>query len=146
MGARFDAARHNERRLAEHKGTTPAETVERFRSLVGSTTAASGHTAAWLGEVVVHATDIRRPLGLTTQPSTEALVAVAEFYAAQDFAVNSRTMVKGLRLEATDSGFAAGSGPLVRGSTLALVMAMAGRPVFLEELTGPGVSRLAERV
>src|ERR1700756_230552 len=30
-GARFDFALHNERRLAEHRGATPAETLERFR-------------------------------------------------------------------------------------------------------------------
>nr|NEW30678.1 maleylpyruvate isomerase family mycothiol-dependent enzyme [Nocardia cyriacigeorgica] len=43
LGARFDFDLHNARRLAEHRGTTPAETLERFRAVVTSTTAASGH-------------------------------------------------------------------------------------------------------
>ena len=31
IGARFDFDLHNDRRLAEHRGATPAETLERFR-------------------------------------------------------------------------------------------------------------------
>lgn len=64
LGARFDFDLHNDRRLAEQRGTTPDETLEQFRRVVGSTTSTFGPTAAWLGEVVVHAQDIRRPLGL----------------------------------------------------------------------------------
>src|SRR6201987_4767582 len=63
LGARFDFELHNERRLAEHRGATPAETLERFRRVITSTTAPLGPTAAWLGAGVVHAQDIRRPLG-----------------------------------------------------------------------------------
>lgn len=145
VGARFRADVHNQRRMLEHRGRTPAETLDRFRAVVGSTTAASGHTAAWLGEVVVHAQDIRRPLGLTTTPALTAVAPVADFYAARDFAVASRTAMKGLRLEAVDSDFAAGDGPLVRGTTLALVMMMAGRHAYGEDLTGPGAETLRAR-
>ena len=144
-GARFDPDVHNARRLAEHRGPTPAATLERFRAVVGSTTAPTGHTAAWLGEVVVHAQDVRRPLGLATTPPITAVTAVAAFYAARDFAVASRTAARGLRLEATDGPFAAGTGPVVAGTTLALVMAMAGRAGYCDELTGPGVDVLAQR-
>jgi len=62
-GARFRPAVHNQRRLAEHRGSTPAETLDRFRAVVDSTTAPSAHTTAYLGDVVVHAQDIRHPLG-----------------------------------------------------------------------------------
>lgn len=146
VGARFDADLHNQRRLAEHLGASPEETLERFRAAVTSTTAASGHTAAWLGEVVVHAQDIRHPLGLTREPAVEGLTEVARFYAARDFAVPSRTTVDGLRLEATDGDFAAGSGPLVGGPTLALVMTMAGRAAYLDQLDGPGADTLRSRL
>lgn len=80
LGARFDFELHNERRLAEHRGATPAETLERFRRVVASTTAPLGPTAAFLGEVIVHAQDIRRPLGLprtrrwTSSPPSHAFV------------------------------------------------------------------------
>ncbi|WP_200837616.1 maleylpyruvate isomerase family mycothiol-dependent enzyme [Ruania rhizosphaerae] len=139
LGARFRPDVHNDRRIADHRGPTPADTLDRFRRIVGSTTAPSGHTAAYLGEIVVHAQVIRRPLGLPHTPSTEALIPVAQFFARRDFAVNSRTHVRNVELRAHDSAFSAGSGPLVTGSTLALVMSMAGRTAYVDELDGPGV-------
>ncbi|WP_174556918.1 maleylpyruvate isomerase family mycothiol-dependent enzyme [Nocardia mexicana] len=145
LGARFDFDLHNSRRLAEHRGATPAETLERFRAIVTSTTAASGHTAAWLGEVIVHAQDIRRPLGLPRTPSVAAVTEVARFFAARDFTVSSRSMIEGLRLEATDGPFSTGTGPSVHGTTIALTMAMAGRLAYCDDLTGPGVPTLRTR-
>jgi uncharacterized protein (TIGR03083 family) len=145
VGARFDFDRHNDRRLAEHRGATPAETLKRFRAVVTSTTAPWGHTAAWLGEVVVHAQDIRRPLGLSRTPSVAATTEVARFFAGHDFTVASRSIIEGLRIEATDGPFAAGTGPLIRGTTIALTMAMAGRHAYCDDLTGPGVPTLRAR-
>ncbi|MFD4428603.1 maleylpyruvate isomerase family mycothiol-dependent enzyme [Nocardia sp. NPDC058497] len=146
LGARFDFDLHNARRLAEHRGATPAETLALFRAIITSTTAASGHTAAWLGEVVVHGQDIRRPLGLSATPSTEVATAVADFYASRDFTVPSKTTIAGLCLEATDGPFATGAGPLVSGPTIALVMVMAGRIACADELTGPGLPTLRTRL
>ncbi|HSK61112.1 MAG TPA: maleylpyruvate isomerase family mycothiol-dependent enzyme [Actinomycetospora sp.] len=146
VGARFDPAVHNARRLAEHRGATPAETLERFRAVVTSTVAPSGHTPAWLGEVVVHGEDVRRPLGIADAPQTATTTPVAAFFASRDFTVAGKTVTRGLRLEATDGPFAAGEGPRVTGPTLALVMAMAGRVPHLDELEGPGVATLRERL
>lgn len=146
LGARFRPDVHNRRRAAEHRGRTPAETLDRFRAIVDSTTAPSRDTPAYLGEVVVHAQDVRRPLGLPRSPSIAALTPVAEFFARRDFTVNSRTRAAGLELRADDGPFCAGSGPTVTGSTLALVMAMAGRAAYLDELDGPGVPVLRERL
>ncbi|UJP40190.1 maleylpyruvate isomerase family mycothiol-dependent enzyme [Cellulomonas palmilytica] len=146
LGARFRPDVHNRRRLEEHRGSTPAETLERFRAVVASRTAPSRDTAAYLGEVVVHAQDVRRPLGITRTPDVAALTPVAEFYAARDFAVESRTVSAGLRLAADDGPFAAGEGPLVTGPTLALVMVMAGRSAYLDDLSGPGVATLRDRL
>lgn len=145
LAARFDADLHNQRRLEELRGANPSETLSRFRNVVGSTKAPSKHTAAWLGEVVVHSQDIRRPLGLQGTPATDAVTAVAEFYAARDFAVNSHSTVKGLRLEATDGPFQSGSGPLVTGTTLALTMAMTGRQIYCDDLAGDGVATIRSR-
>jgi hypothetical protein len=49
-------------------------------------------------------------------------------------------------LRADDGPFAAGTGPLITGSTLALVMSMAGRVAYLPELDGPGVPTLRSRI
>jgi len=146
LGARFRPDVHNQRQLAEHCGSTPAETLDRFRAVITSTTAPSWHTPAYLGEVVVHAQDIRQPLGLMRTPSLDAMTPVADFFARRDFAVASRTHVADLQLRADDGPFATGTGPLVSGSTLALVMSMAGRVSYLAELDGPGVPTLRSRI
>ncbi|MFI7743777.1 maleylpyruvate isomerase family mycothiol-dependent enzyme [Kocuria rhizosphaericola] len=145
LGARFDFDLHNQRRLEEHRGTSPAETLQRFRAVVGNTVAPSKDTSAWLGEVVVHGQDIRRPLGLPRTPSIGAVTEVARFFAGRDFTVPSRSAAQGLHLVATDGPFVSGSGPLVSGPTLALTMALAGRGTCCDDLTGEGVSILRSR-
>lgn len=146
LEARFDFDLHNDRRLAEHRGATPAETLARFRAVRTSSTSTFGPTAAWLGEVVVHAADVRRPLGIATTPPVTTTTEVARFFASRDFTVAGKTVAAGLRLEATDGPFVTGDGPLVTGSTLALVMVLAGRPAYLGDLDGPGVATLRERL
>lgn len=143
-GARFDADLHNQRRLEEFRGATPTATLDRFAG-VGPIALPGKESPGALGEVIVHAEDIRRPLGLRHEPDAEALRAVAQFFATKDFAVNSRSLVKGLRLTAADADFRAGSGPEVSGPLLSLVMAMAGRPAVLADLRGDGVPELARR-
>lgn len=146
IGARFRPDVHNQRRLADYRGRTPAETIDRFRAVIGSTTAPSGHTPTYLGEVVVHAQDIRWSLRLPATPSVDALTPVADFFAQRNFTVNSRTHVAGLQLRAEDGPFTAGSGPLVTGPTPALVMSMAGRVPCLDQLDGPGAPILRSRL
>ena len=146
IGTRFRVEVHNQRRMAEFRGQTPEETLERFRRIIASTTSPSGHVPAYLGEVVVHSQDIRQPLGLWRTPSAEALIPVAEFFASRDFALNSHRLVKGLSLRATDGPFVVGAGPMVSGSLLALVMTMAGRAVYLDQLEGPGVPIVRARM
>lgn len=146
VGARFRPDVHNRRRMAEHLGSTPAQTLQRFRAVITSTTAPSAHTAAYLGEVLVHAQDIRQPLGLERTPSPAALDPVAEFFASRNFTVPSQTYADGLQLRSADSSFNAGYGLLVTGPVLALVMSMAGRTAYLDQLSGPGASTLRGRV
>ena len=116
------------------------------RSVARRFAARSKHTAAYLGEVVVHAQDIRQPLGLPRTPDIDALTPVAEFFAHRNFTVPSRTTIDGLQLHADDGPFATGTGPLVTGSTLALLMSMAGRAPYVDQLDGPGVPTLRARV
>lgn len=146
VSARFDAGRHNARRLREHLGSTPADTWARFAAVTDSRVAPTGDTWAWLGEVVVHGTDIRVPLDLPGGPDPEAVAEVARRFAARDFAVDSARLVRGLSLAATDADVRCGAGPEVRGPVLSLVMAMAGRPYGLAALEGNGVPELRRRI
>lgn len=145
LGARFNFGLHNERRLQEQIGDTPAETLAGFRAACSSTAAPSRDHWAWLGEVVVHGEDIRRPLRIANPTPIPVLTEVAERFALKDFTVPSKKTITGLTVRATDGEFHTGAGPEVVGSTLALVMAMAGRGEYLAELNGAGVSVLSER-
>lgn len=105
-----------------------------------------GHEAP-LTELLLHGQDLRRPLGMTWQfPLTDMPVVLDMLVgpnAHRGFVPRGR--LDGLRLEASDVPWAHGEGELVRGPGASLAYAMAGRPVALDELTGPGVEVLRTR-
>lgn len=145
LRARFNSDLHNQRLLTRYRGTSPQETIEIYRRSVTNTIAPTKDLPAYLGEVIVHGQDIARPLELSLAPDPAAVLEVAHFYAAKDFAVNSNRLVRGLRLEADDAEFRAGDGPSVHGRLLDLVVAMAGRAEAIESLSGEGVAELRQR-
>ena len=142
---RFDFGMQVAMRLAEQLGATPAETLARFRGVIRSTTKAPVPVTAMLGETIVHAEDIRRPLGIKRDYPITALTQVASYYQDSDLVVPAKRRIAGLELQATDGPFATGSGPLVSGSTLALIMAMTGRITYCDELGGAGAATLRAR-
>jgi uncharacterized protein (TIGR03083 family) len=139
---RFDFDKQVAMRLAEHLGATPAETLERFREVVTSTTKPPLPVVAMLGEAIAHGEDIRRPLGIRRDYPIETVTRLAEYYQGSDMVVLAKGRIGGLRLVATDGPFTTGSGALVSGTTLALIMAMTGRTAFCDELEGDGVEAL----
>jgi uncharacterized protein (TIGR03083 family) len=142
---RFDFDRQVAWRLAEQMGATPGDTLGRFRRVMTSTTKPPVPVVAMLGETIVHGEDIRRPLGMGRDYPVTTLTAVAGYYHGSDLPVLTKTRARGLKLTAADGPFTAGSGPQVSGTTLALVMAMAGRELYCDELAGDGVAVLRER-
>jgi len=142
---RFDFDQQVAMRLAEHLGTTPADTLARFRRVVTSTTKPPLPVVAMLGESVVHAEDIRRPVGIHRAYPIATLTRLADYYRGSDLVVLAKGRIGGLRLVATDGPFATGAGPPVSGPTLALVMAMTGRASYCAELAGEGVAILRDR-
>ena len=109
IGVRFDFDRHNALRLAEQLGNSSEETLERFCRVFDSTVATWGPRNARLGEIVVHGEDIRRPLGLPSPAPTPTAERLAWFYSRTEFAVVSRSRIRGLRLEATDAHLPSGT-------------------------------------
>ena len=142
---RFDFDKQVAMRLAEHLGASPTDTLARFRRVVTSTTKPPLPVMAMLGEAIVHAEDIRQPLGIRHAYPIGTLTRVAEYYQGSDLVVLAQGRIAGLRLVATDGSFTTGSGPLVSGRTLALTMAMTGRSTYCDELEGEGVAVLRER-
>jgi uncharacterized protein (TIGR03083 family) len=142
---RFDFDKQNSLRLAEQLGATPAETLARFRRVITSTTKPPVPATAMLGETIVHAQDIRRPLGIHRDYPIAALTRLAQYYQGSDLVVPAKARIAGLRLQASDGPFASGSGPLVSGPTLALIMAMTGRVTYCDDLGGDGAAALRTR-
>ena len=145
MRCRFDFDKMVAMRLAEQLGATPAETLARFRHVVSSTVKAPVPTEAVLGEAIVHGEDIRRPLGIHRDYPITTLTQLACYYRGSDMVVPAKRRIAGLRLQASDGPFATGSGPLVSGRTLALIMAMTGRVTYCDELDGDGAAVLRAR-
>jgi uncharacterized protein (TIGR03083 family) len=103
--------------------------------------------SAPLSEMLIHGQDIRRPLGITRDFDPARLRIALDMLtsprARMGFVPKGR--LDGLRLQATDLDWSAGSGPDVTGNGEALLMAMAGRRAALDDLTGAGVAILAAR-
>lgn len=125
---------------------TPADALAGFRSVSKSTSHPPGPVTSWLGETIIHAEDIRRPLGIEHKYPTAAVVRVADFYKGSNLIVGAKKRIAGLRLKATDADWSTGDGPEVSGPVLSLVLAMTGRPAALTDLTGEGVTTLSSRM
>ena len=142
-GFRFSA--FTAKRIAAEKAGGPAATLERFRAVETSTAAPPGPTLSWLGEALVHAEDIRRPLGIRHEYPVAAVTAVTDFYAGSNVLIGGKNRVAGLTLQATDTDWSRGSGPVVSGPAQALMLATTGRKATLDELSGPGLETLRSR-
>ena len=101
--------------------------------------------ACLLADVVCHSADIRRPLGLSRIVPESSLIGAADFLRS-DFMSGTKKRIAGLRLGATDATWSAGDGPEVEGPMEALVLAMAGRPDAIMELSGCGLPTLQARL
>jgi len=126
----------------------PAQIIERLRARTATTNGPPAPAAAMtmLGEIVVHAGDIRRPLGQAGDSTPEALAACLEFYKGTGFPVGTRKRIEGLRLIATDVDWSHGQGPEVSGPALPLMLAMTGRPAGLADLEGAGLDTLRRQM
>jgi uncharacterized protein (TIGR03083 family) len=101
-----------------------------------------------LTDLQVHGQDIRRPLGLARELVPERMALSLQFLlgvtARGSFVPRGR--LTGLRFIATDLDWEGGQGMTVRGSGEALLLALTGRPVVLDELSGSGVAVLRARL
>jgi uncharacterized protein (TIGR03083 family) len=107
---------------------------------------------AALSDAVIHALDIRRPLGRPRAIPAAAFVPIADWHAGLRWPLTAsvggsvRRRIAGLRLVAMDVHWSYGHGDDVRGSAEALLLVLAGRPLRPGDLTGAGVSTLEARL
>jgi uncharacterized protein (TIGR03083 family) len=134
------------RDIAIEKGGSVEETLARFRRVLSTKSrvrAVPDRIA--LGETLIHAEDVRRPLGNAHDYPLRGLVIVADAYKGSNLVAGSKRRISGLSLRATDLDWSTGSGPTVSGPMLSLLMAMAGRRAACDDLTGEGVELLRSR-
>lgn len=143
VAARFNFDRCNAAGVERERAEVPGSTLDEFRAVSGRSTSAPAPLATRLVEVFVHSEDIRRPLGIS-HDYPAAHVATALRYQLNTGAGlgGGKERAKGLHLVATDSDVNVGGGQEVHGTTLSLLLAVSGRPVSPEELTGSGATAL----
>ena len=144
--ARFNADQVNAVGVAAYAEYGPAELLARVRERLQP----SGLTARFGGQIaltdgLIHHQDIRRALALPREVPLDRVQAALRF-APGARPIGAPRRLRGLRLAATDLDWSTGDGPTVEGPGEALLIAMAGRPAALPELSGPGTPTLAERI
>ncbi len=101
-----------------------------------------------LTDLVVHGQDIRRPLGLHHDIPAEHARVVLDLLVSPKGAraFGKRDLLAGLRLEVDDLDWSHGSGRVISGRAEPMIVALAGRTVALDELSGPGLDELRRRI
>lgn len=144
-GAGFSFNQLQDKNIAAEQGATPVDTLSRFKAEVTSVRHPPGPADSWLGETIVHAEDIRRPLGIGHSYPPEAVIRIADFYQGSNLLIGTKRRIAGLTLRATDADWSHGTGLQVSGPMLSLLLAMTGRKDGLADLSGDGVAVLRER-
>jgi uncharacterized protein (TIGR03083 family) len=132
--------------IAAERGTSGADALARFRTVLGASTHPPGPLEAMVGEVVVHGEDIRRPLGIRHKYADDALTTTADFYRGSNLLIGAKRRAEGLTLHADDVDWKAGSGPEVAGPLASIILAITGRGAGLDDLSGEGVATLRGRI
>jgi uncharacterized protein (TIGR03083 family) len=145
LASGFNLARLQAKDIALEKGTTVEETLARFRDTAANRNGLPGQQKTLLGETLMHAEDIRQPLGIKHEYPLESLITVADFYKGSNLVAGTKRRIAGLSLQATDTDWSTGSGPVVKGPMLSVLMAMAGRHAAIADLEGEGVEILRSR-
>ena len=141
----FNFDRFANSQIAKHRGTDSAATLGEFRGLQNSTSAPPGPKTSWLGEVVIHGADVRRPLGIPHTYAPGAVREVIDFYKGSNMLIGSKNRIAGLALSATDHDWQHGQGEEVEGPLLSLLLATTGRAAACDDLIGPGAPTLRSR-
>ena len=144
--AGFRFHRFSAGQLESYAGLAPAELVSGLRETTTLTSHPPGPLQTPLSEVVVHSEDITRGVGVRMEVPTATLVAVLDFYRRTQLLIGAKKRSTGLHLRATDVAWETGNGPEVSGPGTSLLLAMAGRPAGLADLTGSGVKVLTSRM
>lgn len=146
IAAGFDFDRDNATGVTRERAHDPRRTLAEFRAVSTRTSGPPAPIATRLVEAFVHGEDIRRATAIK-HDYPQAHVATALDYQLRTSVKmgGGKERAERLRLVASDGDFEHGSGHEVRGATIALLLAVSGRPVAAKELSGPGAATLMNR-
>ncbi|RKW70750.1 maleylpyruvate isomerase family mycothiol-dependent enzyme [Galactobacter caseinivorans] len=149
----FDAA--NAAGIRRERRERPEETVAALAQVASWVRTPPGPAANRLVEVFVHGEDIRRPLGIASDPppSDVALALAQQLRTTVSFG-GGKERAAGLGLEATDTAFVSPAAseqpeaqdlPRARGRAIDLLLAVSGRSVPDGALSGAGAATMLAR-
>lgn len=147
--AGFNVNRIVERQVALAREQDASESLTALRSTVNHKVSPPAPLITRIIEIIVHGEDIRRPLGINHAYSTTCIEEAVAYLAGGRYShrySGGKQHLRGLTLSATDAAFSVGSGPLVQGPAVALLLAACGRSARFHELSGPGAGQLINRV
>jgi len=145
VAAGFNFDRFSAKQVAVEGAGDPAATLDAFRAASARKTAPPGPKETWLGGGICPWRGHPTATGHHSPVSLPEVGRAIGFYAKSNAIIGGKTRVAGLTLTATDSDFSVGTGPLVEGPAVSLLLVAAGRKSALDELSGPGVEVLRGR-
>jgi uncharacterized protein (TIGR03083 family) len=147
IAAKFDFDKDNANGITRERAPAPEATLAEFRRIREATKTPPAALATRLVEVIVHGEDIRRPLGLLRSYPIESIEPALRYQLKTGISLGGgKERAAGFRLQASDSRFMHGSGSQVKGTSLALLMAISGRPVDREDFSGEGAATFVRKL
>jgi uncharacterized protein (TIGR03083 family) len=146
LKGRLNTDRINAIGVADYADRAP----EQITAMIRAHAEPHGLTGGFGGKIaltdgMIHQQDIRRSIGIRRTIDPERLRTALDF-ARFAPTIRGAWRARGVRLVASDLDWSHGTGPEVRGTGEALLMAMAGRRAALDDLDGPGKAKLARHI
>ncbi len=142
----FSLAVRNERWVAARRPRDRSTVLSEYRATAGRLAVPTMELPYALLEVVIHGYDIAWPMNRTIEVPTPSLVIVANACRRATLFLRAKQRCAGLTLRAQDVAWSAGAGPEVTGPLASIIMAIAGRPKALRDLSGDGLDTLRSRL
>lgn len=143
--ARMNFDRANQRGIARHKRQDPRDTVEALKTAADLIRTPPASRSTRLIEAIVHGEDIRRPLGIAGSYPELAILQALDYQVRTRVSFGGgRERAAGLRLVDRRTATSWGQGDDVEADAIDLLLAVSGRHVDRESLTGRGASHLAD--
>ncbi|OMC06935.1 maleylpyruvate isomerase family mycothiol-dependent enzyme [Mycolicibacterium fortuitum] len=100
-----------------------------------------------LTDVLVHGADMRIPLGIPHRPDPQHVARVIDFLTSRtQLGFFPHRRLRGIQLRDEDTGGTWGEGQVISGPGAAVMLAVCGRTVAFDRLSGPGLAVLQARL